>query len=143
MRASILSFAFFLTLVLGLVSSKPALAADGPVAGNKPSIKYRGRVLCPDGPLVGAVVQVPGTKLVAVTNGDGEFSITLPVRRAPWRLTASYAGYEDEKLTISADDRNVTMELATPTAIKAVGDEQLPSYLKNARREAKQTLSKL
>ena len=90
---------------------------------------YTGRVLSPAGPLAGAVVEVTGTKLMTVTNAEGEFTLTLPTRRSPVRFTASYAGFKDETLTLPATETIITLELATPKVIKLGRDQEMETYL--------------
>ena len=104
---------------------------------------FTGRVLGPDGTLVGAVIEVTGTRLMAVTNADGDFTLTVPVRRAPLRLTASFAGYADETLTLPATERTATLELATPHLVKMARGQELNAYVKTAQRKTERTLRKL
>ncbi|MBB5436607.1 TonB-linked SusC/RagA family outer membrane protein [Pedobacter sp. AK017] len=64
------------------------------------TIDVRGRILDEnDAPLVGAIVKVKGTKLVAPTNGNGEFVLNGVDEKAI--LTISFLGYETKEVAAS------------------------------------------
>jgi hypothetical protein len=107
------------------------------------SIVFIGHVISPQGALPGAVVEVVGTQLSAVTNADGEFSLTLPASSAPVKLLVSYAGFADETKTISPADRSTTFELTTVQEIKIARRQQMKAYSKTAQRQVKRTLRQL
>lgn len=59
-------------------------------------------------PLIGASVQVVGTKLSTVTDIDGRYSITLPKDKKQLRF--SYVGYVSQTLRVSGSTLNVRMK---------------------------------
>ncbi len=107
---------------------------------NGGTILFTGHVISPKGALPGAVVQIKGIKKVMVTDADGEFSLLIPRSKAPVSITASYAGFDDETVTVARDDRAATVELATPNTIKVARNQQLKTYLKTAHRQARRDL---
>ena len=98
-----------------------------------------GRVTSPAGSLPGAVVGVAGSKLRAATNADGEFSLVVPAN-TPVQLTASYAGFADETLVVTAADASAAIELVTPRVVKVARKQQLKVYLRTARKQVKRSL---
>ena len=134
--ASFLTFTFSLNTVASAIGSTSAER----IPATTTTSTFSGRVMGPDGPLPGAVVEVVGTKFITVTNANGEFNLTVPKRRTPLRLTASYAGFVDETLTLSAPEPNITLELATPKTIKVARNQRLKNYVKMAQRDVKRDL---
>jgi hypothetical protein len=58
---------------------------------DRPAIS--GVVLCQAGPVAGATVRVPTTKLAAITDSHGQFVLLVAPGRDPVELTASASGY--------------------------------------------------
>lgn len=104
---------------------------------------FAGRVVNPDGPLPGAVINVVGTKEMAVTNSNGEFRVLLPATSAPVPLTVSYGGFADETVTVQPDSPDTTLRLASPQPIKVGRKQELKSYMKTAHREVRRSLRRL
>lgn len=105
-------------------------------------------------PIIGATITVPGTKIVATTDIDGNFSFTAPAGK---KIHINYIGYKPMDLAVAADlgqialdvesqmlqDVVVTQSIArtrrTPVAVSAVnaetldiklGNQELPEVLK-------------
>ncbi len=105
-------------------------------------------------PIIGATITVPGTKIVATTDIDGNFTITAPAGK---KVHINYIGYKPIDVAIAADlgrlamdvesemlqDVVVTQSIArtrrTPVAVSAVdaatleiklGNQELPEVLK-------------
>lgn len=112
-------------------------AADGATRA------FIGRVVNPDGPLPGAVIKVAGTKEMAVSNANGEFSVLLPASSAPVQLMVSYAGFADETVSVQPGSPDTTLRLASPQPIKVGRKQELKAYLKTAHREARRSLRRL
>jgi hypothetical protein len=104
---------------------------------------FVGRVVNPDGALPGAVITVVGTKEMAVSNSNGEFSVLLPATSAPVKLTVSYAGFADETVSVQPDSPDTTLRLASPQPIKVGRKQELKAYMKTAHREARRSLRRL
>ncbi|GAB3304218.1 carboxypeptidase regulatory-like domain-containing protein [Hymenobacter humi] len=163
MRASLLLAASLLTYALGLKTAKaqnnktfasssafvPAATrggSDAPrAARTAPAATklFTGHVVSPAGILPGAVVEVVGTDLSAVTNAAGEFSLALPATTGPVQLLVSYGGFADERITLSPTDKSATLKLATPQPIKVARRQRMKAYSKTAQRQIKRTLRKL
>ncbi|RAK70475.1 carboxypeptidase regulatory-like domain-containing protein [Hymenobacter edaphi] len=69
-------------------------------------VRVAGTITAPDGqPLPGATVWKTNTReILAVTNSQGEFTLTLPTN-ARLTLTCGYAGFEDQLLLLSQPER--------------------------------------
>ena len=105
-------------------------------------------------PIIGATITVPGTKIVATTDIDGNFSFTAPAGK---KIHINYIGYKPMDLAVATDlgqialdvesqmlqDVVVTQSIArtrrTPVAVSAVnaetldiklGNQELPEVLK-------------
>ena len=104
---------------------------------------FIGRVVNPDGALPGAVITVVGTKEMAVSNSNGEFSVLLPATSAPVKLTVSYGGFADETVSVQPDAADTTLRLASPQPIKVGRKQELKAYMKTAHREARRSLRRL
>jgi hypothetical protein len=62
-------------------------------------------------PLPGAIITVPGFSTIAVTNGSGRFSMSLPVTTT--ELYVSYVGFDTNKVTIDLTGQqayNITLK---------------------------------
>ncbi len=97
-------------------------------------------------PIIGATITVPGTKIVATTDIDGNFSFTAPAGK---KIHINYIGYRPMDLAVAADlgqialdvesqmlqDVVVTQSIArtrrTPVAVSAVNSETLDIKLGN------------
>jgi hypothetical protein len=159
MRASILLAASLLTFALGLNTAQAqtgkAFASNtafvSAASSNAPrevkkapaTTVFTGHVVSPAGALPGAVVAVVGTDLSAVTNAAGEFSLALPAGSAPVQLLVSYAGFADEKMSVSPTGQSATLKLTTPRVIKMARRQQMKAYSRTAQRQIKRTLRKL
>jgi hypothetical protein len=104
--------------------SKPA-AAPAPVA--KPAgrelfaVTVSGSITDAEGlPLPGATVWNPSTReMLAVTNSQGEFTLTLPTNAAV-TLTCGYAGFVDQQIKLRQPHRNNDFVISlAPKAPKA------------------------
>ena len=102
-----------------------------------------GKVVCPTGPLPGAVVKLASSKQTAVTNSNGEFRFTVPADSGPMAATASYAGYVDVPVTLAPAEDDHTVQLTTPHIIKVGRKQQLKKYMKSAHRQVRRTLRKV
>lgn len=105
-------------------------------------------------PIIGATISIPGTKIVATTDIDGNFTITAPAGK---KVHINYIGYKPVDLDVAANlgqialdlesqmlqDVVVTQSIArtrrTPVAVSAVdaatleiklGNQELPEILK-------------
>ena len=105
-------------------------------------------------PIIGATISIPGTKIVATTDIDGNFTITAPAGK---KVHINYIGYKPVDLDVAANlgqialdlesqmlqDVVVTQSIArtrrTPVAVSAVdaatleiklGNQELPEVLK-------------
>lgn len=98
-----------MALTLTTVNAQ-AQTATGTQQEQAQSGVVKGKVVDQGGePLIGAQVRWKGTKTVAVTNVDGEF--TIPVSKASQTLAISYIGYKnfETKVTDPSLNVNVTM----------------------------------
>ncbi|MFD2719744.1 carboxypeptidase regulatory-like domain-containing protein [Hymenobacter monticola] len=154
MRASFLSVvSFFAVLTLNSFTAQAqavyaSSSAYTPRTASSPredgaTRTFIGRVVNPDGPLPGAVIKVVGTKEMAVSNSNGEFSVLLPVTAAAVPLTVSYAGFADETVSVQPDSPDTTLRLASPQPIKVGRKQELKAYMKTAHREVRRTLRRL
>ncbi len=70
---------------------------------------YTGKVVDKNGePVIGASVKIDGTKMGAVTNADGEFTLTS-VPKGNQKITISYIGMKPQTVTLK---QNLTVEMA-------------------------------
>lgn len=118
-------------------------------------IKCSGVLVAEDGePIIGATISVPGTKIVATTDVDGRFTLTVPKGK---EIHVNYIGYKPLNLTARANLGEIRMEVEsqmlqdvvvtqsiartrrTPVAVSAVdaatldiklGNQELPEVLK-------------
>lgn len=104
---------------------------------------FIGRVVNPDGALPGAVISVVGTREMAVSNSNGEFSLLLPATTAPVQLTVSYAGFADETVSVQPDSPDTTLKLALPQPVRVGRKQELKAYMKTAHRDVRRTLRRL
>ncbi|MFD2784017.1 carboxypeptidase-like regulatory domain-containing protein [Hymenobacter rubripertinctus] len=87
-----------------------AVAAPEPVEAAPAMTNMTGRVLNEDGrPLAGATVMLKGSKKVASTDANGNYSLEVPAN-GDNTLLYGYGGYEDQLVrTRSAKGQNVTL----------------------------------
>lgn len=90
-----------LVLSLSLMQAAPMLAQNQSVQGTV--YDEQGE------PIIGATVQVPGTKIVAITDLDGKYTIQAPANAT---LTISYIGFVSQntkggKVTLKEDKNNL------------------------------------
>lgn len=105
-------------------------------------------------PIIGATITVPGTKIIATTDIDGNFSITAPAGK---KVHINYIGYKPMDVAVAADMGRIAMDVEsqmlqdvvvtqsiartrrTPVAVSAVdaatldiklGNQELPEVLK-------------
>ncbi|MBT9395141.1 carboxypeptidase-like regulatory domain-containing protein [Hymenobacter sp. NST-14] len=93
------------------VAAAPVAApAPEPVEAAPATVNLTGRVLDEDGrPLAGATVMLKGSKKVASTDANGNYSLEVPAN-ADNSLLYGYGGYEDQLVrTRSAKSQNVTL----------------------------------
>lgn len=70
-----------------------------------------GTVLDPEGePLIGAMVKVEGTKIVATTDLDGKFSITAPAGK---KIEITYVGYEPQYIKVAPGQTTYSVTMTT------------------------------
>lgn len=94
-----------------IIKERPATGSrnDSPEAQKKP---VRGRVTDGKSPLPGISVKVDGTSIVAITDGNGYF--TLNLTPGTYRIVFSSVGYESkriEKVVTEADDSEMNVVL--------------------------------
>ncbi|MGI4883463.1 MAG: hypothetical protein ACRYFR_00715 [Janthinobacterium lividum] len=118
----------------------PAAALATPVAA--PAV-LAGRVETLAGALPGAVVRLPRLGRSCVTDAQGNFSFNVPAGTGPEAAVASYAGFTDVTATLQPDATLAVVQLLTPVNISLPKQQQLKSYLKNARREVKYDLRQI
>lgn len=139
---------------LNLLAAAVMLAFASAVASPN-DIKCKGVLLGEDGePIIGATISVPGTQIVATTDVDGNFTLTVPKGK---EIHFNYIGYKPVTLPSSSNmgevvmtvesqmlqDVVVTQSIArtrrTPVAVSAVdaatldlklGNQELPEVLK-------------
>ena len=137
--APALAFAQSGSHTLPMLASATALATSEAAAPT--TIVLTGRVEAPDGVVVGAVVGLRDNDLAkAVTGADGTFSLRVPVTKTPVPVIVSYAGYNDEATLLIPTDQTEVVRLLVPHEIKVPRSQQLPAYLRHARKEVKHEL---
>ena len=95
---------YSLGTMIFLVLSFTALAQQRTIRGIVQDAKN-------NSPLDGATVTVKNTMVSAVTNSAGRFEIKVPAGRA--ELEVSYVGHDSKSVTVSANETNVTVALAS------------------------------
>ena len=74
----------------------------------------KGRISAGEEPIVGAVVQLKELKKYAVADAQGNFSLLVPYRKAPYTFTIESMGYKTQERTLTIAqpvvELNVTME---------------------------------
>lgn len=140
--SSSLAFAQGSPKAMPVLASATALATTEAAAHT--TIVLTGRVEAPNGVVVGAVVGLRDNDLAkAVTGADGTFSLTVPVTKTPVPVVVSYAGYNDEATVLIPQNQTDVVRLLVPHEIKVPRNQQLPAYLRHARKEVKHELREL
>jgi TonB-linked SusC/RagA family outer membrane protein len=104
------------------------------VPKNSIDVKVRGRVLDEKGaPIPGVTIKVEGTKIGAITNGNGEYEITAPEGS---KITYSYLGYNNETIVVSGASANQTanVRLAVNAAGRQLNDVVVVGYGTQSKR---------
>ncbi|MBC6609485.1 carboxypeptidase-like regulatory domain-containing protein [Hymenobacter sp. BT507] len=85
-----------------------------------PMMTIQGRVIDVDkDPLVGATILVQGTRLMAITDADGCYKLTVPV--GSYTLRCGSAGYYDDEVSARPTATNQTVVLKyRPDAFKRI-----------------------
>ena len=152
-------FVYLLSVGISSVQAQTAFAGNGyyaaagngggsrPVASTPPesteSVVLMGKITNPAGVLPGAVIILTATRQMAVTNADGEFQFVVPANAGPLQALVTYAGYADEKMTLNASADESTVNLTNARIIVVSRKQQLKTYLKTARKEAKRSLKQV
>jgi hypothetical protein len=123
------------------LESAPAVTYVAPAiskVANAPTenMVMTGHVANPSGPLPGAVVRLNGTDQRCVTDAAGNFHLRVPIQTSPVALTASYAGYLDESVSLDPTV-SATIRLVNPKPVKVARKQQLKHYLRTARRQGR------
>jgi hypothetical protein len=105
-------------------------------ASEVPTIAVRGQIVGPEGPLPGAIVTLKSGAHSAVTNSNGMFLLSVPAG-APMPAIVSFAGFEDEEITIDPNTQDATLRLTTAHPIKVKRKQSLKTYMKTARKQAR------
>ena len=135
-----------LTPILGraqnvLASTSIALATtNDKLAGANEKTVLTGKITNPAGPLPGAVVILTATKQMAVTNADGEFEFEVPANAGPLEARVTYAGYADEKMTLSTATAESTLSLTNASVVVVARRQHLENYLRTAHKQVKREL---
>ena len=117
------------------------LATSAPVAEAPATVVLTGHVGTTAGMLPGAVVKLNGSQQMVVTDADGSFHVTVPANSGPLQATASYAGFDDEAITLGGTANEVSMKTIRIVATNKKGT--LQAYKKTARKQAKRSLRKV
>ena len=116
-------------------------ATNPPVAEAPATTVLTGHVKTTAGALPGAVIKIANSKQMVVTDSDGSFHVTVPANGDPVQATASYAGFADEAVTLSADGNEVTMKTARIIVVSK--GQSLKTYQKTARKQVKRSVRKV
>lgn len=114
-------------------TASPALNADEMAAQDAPAqLEVKGKVLDAESgqPLIAATVQVLGTDAGAITDVNGNFSLSVPEENA--RLLISYTGYQNAEVTASPG-MPVTVQLQPAT--EALSEVVVTSRKKTTTKE--------
>ncbi|MXV15430.1 SusC/RagA family TonB-linked outer membrane protein [Hufsiella ginkgonis] len=129
---------FLLLLVPGMSPARgvyPLALASTPGASlTKADITVKGQVSDDKGPLPGVSVMVEGSKAGVSTNGDGNYTITVPENGT---LVFSSIGYVTQKIRVSAGRTALNVVLVTDS--KALGEVVVVGY--NTQKKATLTSS--
>lgn len=96
----------------GPVSFFPLTAT---AATTQQTVKVTGQVVDQDGePLIGATVKVKGLQTGAVTDYDGNFTLTVPSNAT---LLLSYVGYKDKELAVGGRSSLGTIQMESDSQV--------------------------
>ena len=80
----------------------------------------KGRVIAGKEPVVGAVVQLKELKKYAVADGQGNFSLSVPYRKAPYTFSIESMGYKTQEQTLIVAQPVVVLNVAMEEEITAL-----------------------
>src|SRR5689334_3453537 len=116
-----------LQITLAIILSATALSAQSVVTGVVKDSK--------ESPVAGATVQVKGQNLYAVTDANGQFSLTPPTQ-VPFSIKVSLTGYatqeieifelSDESLEVTLSDDNLLSEVVVTARRRSETAQEVP-----------------
>lgn len=135
------SFTFGWAALLGFSLLAPAaLAQPSPARSSNASpthtLDLRGQIVGPEGPLPGAIITLKSVGTSAVTNSNGMFLLRVPAGPL-LPATVSFAGFEDEDITLDPNTQDATLRLSTSHPIKVKRKQSLKAYMKTAHKQAR------
>ena len=80
----------------------------------------KGRIIAGKEPVVGAVVQLKELKKYAVADGQGNFSLSVPYRKAPYTFSIESMGYKTQEQTLIVTQTVVVLNVAMEEEITAL-----------------------
>ena len=80
----------------------------------------KGRIIAAKEPVVGAVVQLKELKKYAVADGQGNFSLSVPYRKAPYTFSIESMGYKTQEQTLIVAQPVVVLNVAMEEEITAL-----------------------
>lgn len=80
----------------------------------------KGRISAGEEPIVGAVVQLKELKKYAVADAQGNFSLLVPYRKAPYTFTIESMGYKTQEQTLIVAQPVVVLNVAMEEEITAL-----------------------
>ena len=80
----------------------------------------KGRITAGKEPVVGAVVQLKELKKYAVADGQGNFSLSVPYRKAPYTFSIESMGYKTQEQTLIVAQPVVVLNVAMEEEITAL-----------------------
>ena len=80
----------------------------------------KGRITAGKQPVVGAVVQLKELKKYAVADGQGNFSLSVPYRKAPYTFSIESMGYKAQEQTLTVTQPVVVLNVAMEEEITAL-----------------------
>ena len=80
----------------------------------------KGRIIAGKEPVVGAVVQLKELKKYAVADGQGNFSLSVPYRKAPYTFSIESMGYKTQEQTLIVAQPVVVLNVAMEEEITAL-----------------------
>lgn len=78
------------------------------------TVRVKGIVQGPKGPLPGVVLQVNGSKTMSVSGADGKFELEVPGPATVVYVTCSYAGLADETVKLPTNAPNTVIRMLKP-----------------------------
>lgn len=80
----------------------------------------KGRIIAGKEPVVGAVVQLKELKKYAVADGQGNFSLSVPYRKAPYTFSIESMGYKTQEQTLIVAQPVVVLNVVMEEEITAL-----------------------